>query len=289
MSVERESAVINNQIILRNNFRFAQTGDYFDPYAISKVEVLDSDGATVIETITGASIINDSTGKYHIVATAVTSAKTIYDKWYFTPSAGATEITKTNTCVVWETAAGAGGLTILNNLKLFLGINTANTDDDTLLTNLISMVSADIENECQRTFLATNHTEYYKGDGTSQLLVKQYPVNSVASIYDDVDRVWGSDTQIEAAAIAISNEVSGLIILEDDIFSQSDDVENIKITYNAGYSTIPTDLESACIKMCAADYLESKGLMKGVDEGERNPDKLRKQADKIIKGYKRIR
>jgi uncharacterized phiE125 gp8 family phage protein len=289
MSVERESAVINNQIILRNNFRFAQTGDYFDPYAISKVEVLDSDGATVIETITGASIINDSTGKYHIVASAITSAKTIYDKWYFTPSAGATEITKTNTCIVWETAAGAGGLTTLNNLKLFLGINTANTDDDTLLTNLISMVSADIENECQRTFLATNHTEYYKGDGTSQLLVKQYPVNSVTSIYDDTDRVWGSDTQIDATEISISDRIGGLIILEDDIFSESDDVENIKITYNAGYSTIPSDLEQACIKLCAADYLESKGLMKGVDEGERNPDKLRKQADKIIQGYKRIR
>jgi hypothetical protein len=289
MSVERESAVINNQIILRNNFRFAQTGDYFDPYAISKVEVLDSDGATVIETITGTSIINDSTGKYHIVATAVTSAKTIYDKWYFTPSAGATEITKTNTCVVWETAAGVGGLTTLNNLKLFLGINTANTDDDTLLTNLISMVSAGMENECQRTFLAANYTEYYKGDGTNRLLVNQYPINSVASIYDDIDRVWGSDTQIEAAAISISDRISGIVILEDDIFSESDDIENIKITYNAGYSTIPTDLESACIKMCAADYLGSKGLIKGMDEGEHNPDKLHKQADKIIKGYKRIR
>jgi hypothetical protein len=108
MSVERENAVINNQIILRNNFRFSQTSDLFDPYNISKVEILDSDGATVLQTFAGAEIIKDSTGKYHVVAGAITTAKTIYDKWYFSPSPGAIEITKTNTCVVWEAAAGAG-------------------------------------------------------------------------------------------------------------------------------------------------------------------------------------
>jgi uncharacterized phiE125 gp8 family phage protein len=187
--------------------------------------------------------------------------------------------------------AGVTGteLTTVANLKEYLDIETANTDDDTFLQNLITRISDDIEKQCDRAFHATDRTEYYKGDGTSKLLLKQYPVNTVASIYDDVDRVWGADTQIEAAAISISDRAGGVIILEDDIFSQSDDVENIKITYNAGYSTIPTDLESACIKLCAADYLESKGLMKGVEEGERNADKIRKQAEKVLKRYKRIR
>ncbi len=108
MSVERENAVINNQIILRNNFRFSQTSDLFDPYVVSKVEILDSDGSGVLQTFTGAEIIKDSTGKYHIVAAAITTAKTIYDKWYFTPAPGAIEITKTNTCVVWEASAAPG-------------------------------------------------------------------------------------------------------------------------------------------------------------------------------------
>lgn len=108
MSVERENAVINNTIILRNNFRFSQTADLFDPYAISKVEILDSDGATVLQTITGDDIIRDSIGKYHVVANAITSAKTIYDRWCFTPAVGAAAITGTNNCVVWETAAEAG-------------------------------------------------------------------------------------------------------------------------------------------------------------------------------------
>jgi hypothetical protein len=109
--VERENAVINNQIILRTNFRFSQTSDLFDPYAISKVEILDSDGSTVLQTITGANIIKDSTGQYHVVAAVIVAPKTIYDRWYFTPAAGATAITKTNTCIVWETAVAAGTVT----------------------------------------------------------------------------------------------------------------------------------------------------------------------------------
>jgi uncharacterized phiE125 gp8 family phage protein len=187
--------------------------------------------------------------------------------------------------------AGVTGteLTTLANLKEYLGIKTANTDDDTFLTNLITRISDDMERQCHRAFHAATYTQYYKGDGTSKLLLKQYPVNSVASIYDDVDRVWGADTAIDAGDISISQECEGLIILKDDIFSESDDIENIKITYNAGYSTIPTDLEFACIKLCAADYLESKGLVAGFAEGERNPDKLRKSAKEVIKGYKRIR
>lgn len=108
MSVERENACINNQIFLRTNFKYSQTGDLFNPSAISKVEILDSDGESVLETFTGASIVQDSTGKYHVLATAITSAKTIYDKWYFTPAAGAGEITKTNACIVWATAGEAG-------------------------------------------------------------------------------------------------------------------------------------------------------------------------------------
>jgi hypothetical protein len=113
MSVERENAVVDNTIILRNNFRYSQTQDLFDPSAISKVEILDSDGGTVIETITGANIIKDSTGKYHVVASAVATAKTIYDKWSFTPAVGATAITKTNTCIVWAFTAEPGGGTLV--------------------------------------------------------------------------------------------------------------------------------------------------------------------------------
>jgi len=286
MAVERENAVINNQIILRNYFRFSQTGDYFDPYQISKVEILDSDGSTVIETITGANIIKDSTGKYHIVASAITTAKTIYDKWYFTPAQGATEITKTNTCVVWETAAGAGGLTTLNAVREFLKIPDSITTDDTLLLHLITRVSKEIEKFCERTFAQANSTEYYDGDGTDTLLIDNYPINSITSLYDDTDRTYGSDTLIDSDDYVFYSE-EGKIVLDGGTFSIG--LKNIKIVYNAGYSTIPEDLEQACIKKVAAEYLESqKGIV--ATKGESNDiSKWREEADKVIERYKRIR
>lgn len=124
MAVERENAVINEQIILRQNFRFARTGDLFDPDDISKVEILDSDGTTVLETITGAEIVKDATGKYHVVASAISTPKTIYDKWYFTPAPGASEITDTETCVVWKaTTEPPGGV-------LEVGTNTWVTEQE---------------------------------------------------------------------------------------------------------------------------------------------------------------
>lgn len=126
MSVERASAVINNTIILRCNFRYSQTQALFDPSAISKVEILDSDNATVLQTITGASIIKDSTGQYHVVAALVATAKTIYDRWYFTPATGATEIYQQNTCIVWATAAAAGEVTLeTTDAALLVAVKTA--------------------------------------------------------------------------------------------------------------------------------------------------------------------
>lgn len=124
--VERENAVINNQIALRMNFRYMGTSDLFNPYAISKVEILDSDGVTVLETITGANIIHDATGKYHVVAAAIATAKTISDKWYFTESPGSSEITQTLTCIIWQTAAAAGvAAPATDNASLLTAVNQA--------------------------------------------------------------------------------------------------------------------------------------------------------------------
>lgn len=284
MSVERENAVINNQIILRNNFRFASTGDFFDPSAISKVEILDSDGVTVIETVTGAGIIKDATGKYHVVAAAITSAKTIYDKWYFTPASGAAEITKTNSCVIWESVAGAGGLTTLANLREYLKKEATDTTDDTLLTKIISRVSEKIEKKCNRTFLAANHTEYFAGNGINKQYIKNWPINSVTSIHVDDDRAWGSDSAVAAEDIIISSQNPGMIILADgEIFTKTvDGIENVRIIYNGGYSTIPTDLEQACIELCCIEYIKSGGIINTTIKDKIDPESIEEKAWELI-------
>jgi len=94
--VTRLDAIINEPISLSIEFRNTINGLY-DPFAISKVEILDSDQFTVLETITGAGIIRDALGEYHVVTDYLwnITKKNIYDKWTYEPTSGALERTST--------------------------------------------------------------------------------------------------------------------------------------------------------------------------------------------------
>jgi len=202
MSVERSSATVNDTITLRTNFKYSSTGDYFNPSAISKVEILDSDGTTVLETLTGASIVNDATGQYHIIASAISSAKTIYDKWYFTPASGSTEVTKTNTCVVWAVATETtttAKLNIINKALTLIGAEPINTlSDGTTNSDIVDRVYTtalkSILSECQwgfatkRALLTTVATTtiawFYSGDNADSI---------VYSKPSDIIRIFGTN------------------------------------------------------------------------------------------------
>jgi hypothetical protein len=51
--------------------------------------------------------------------------------------------------------------TTLSDVKEFLGIASANTDDDALLTDLLTTAQAMVENYCGRTFEASSETTRY--------------------------------------------------------------------------------------------------------------------------------
>lgn len=177
-------------------------------------------------------------------------------------------------------------LTSLANVKEFLRIT--DTNDDTFLTNLISRVEKEVKEYCQRDFEAADYMEYYDGDGTDTLLVDNYPINSVSELYDDPDREFGTDTLIDSSDYIIYSE-EGKIVLDGSTFSKGN--KNIKIVYNAGYTTIPADLEQAVIKLVAAEYLEGQGSVNAVEgEGQQTrPQRLREQAYRILDRYRRIK
>lgn len=174
-------------------------------------------------------------------------------------------------------------LTTLENLKEYLRIET--TDDDTLLQKIITRTSDWIQKYCARNFIAQDYTEQYNGDGTNTLLVKQYPVNSIASAYDDTSREFGADTAITVSELVIDD--GGIIIFDTNRFSAG--YKNVKITYNAGYATIPQDLEEACLKLCASNYLLGQGAI-NVVEGVivDKPKRLKTEAMETIDYYRRI-
>jgi hypothetical protein len=125
------------------------------------------------------------------------------------------------------------------------GKQAEGTSDFNLMVDYcINAISEGFENYCQRTFALTTHTETYNGAGAEFLYTNNYPITSVSGLYDDESWGWGSDTAFAANDYKISNDKKS-IRLYDSIFF--DEEENVKIIYTAGYSTIPADLETACI------------------------------------------
>ena len=140
-------------------------------------------------------------------------------------------------------------LTTLNHTKITLGISLSTHTDDALLIHLINNVTTHIETYCSRRFASTVYTsERYDGNSCDKIFLRQYPIISVSALtlnnqtvseatdYDDYDGYW-----IEPVVKGI--KLTGCLYRVDkwDIGWQ-----NIKISYTAGFATIPSDLDMAC-------------------------------------------
>ncbi len=170
-----------------------------------------------------------------------------------------------------------------------LGI-TAGTADETVMDELINEASIYIRTTTGRsTIMATALTEYYDGDGTATLLTRSWPINSVTSLYVDVDRAYGTDTEIDSDDIVIDNTIGG-IKLDGDIFTPG--IASVKLIYDAGWDTAPYDLQRACKSIVTywyAQIREKRIGISGRSEGGQNvsyyAQDIPKDAARIISKY----
>jgi hypothetical protein len=139
-------------------------------------------------------------------------------------------------------------LITLASLKDYLSITGTGKDD--ILNQLLIRVDGLIKKYCNSELEKRTRTdEKYDGDGSDSLLVKNTPIISVTSLYDDVDRVYGASTQI-AAADFYTHDDEGEVILYDTTFSRAK--QNIKITYDSGYKAGSRELLS--IEQAAVEW-----------------------------------
>jgi hypothetical protein len=133
----------------------------------------------------------------------------------------------------------------ISDMKDYLHLPASDTTLDGLVGNLMESVVYLMENYCQRKLKNRQHTEYYDGDGTPNLIVRQYPITDTPAsidIRDDIDGVWGSDSKFDSEDIIIP-DIGNIISLRSSVFT--DARGNIKIVYDAGYATVPPDLKLA--------------------------------------------
>ena len=138
----------------------------------------------------------------------------------------------------------AGDLTTLANVKSWLGIT--NTSDDALLAQLITGYSQFVTEYCSRDFVQTTYTDQiYDGSGSSVLVLRQYPILSISAISID---------GVAVPSTSFSHNGRAVLLKTGQVFTSS--YGNVSVSYQAGYSTIPTGLERAVIELIGQRYTE---------------------------------
>ena len=121
--------------------------------------------------------------------------------------------------------------------------------DDVNLQLAITGVSRAIATWCSRNFVVASYAEVYDGVGSDRLVLRNFPVISVASLSID-DCVVVPQT----SALAQGYKFSGRVVaLSGYRFSRG--FQNIAISYQAGLSPIPEDLKLACLNWLRGWYL----------------------------------
>lgn len=164
--------------------------------------------------------------------------------------------------------------TTRTELKLHLRIPSTDTSEDALLDQLISNVEASVLRYLKRgPFASTSFTEYYSGDDREMLVLRHRPVTAVSLVRVDPygyagqgldafpsTTAWTAGTDYFVPQLDASEENGSLIVAIGSNGKWPIGRGNIKITYTAGYATIPDDLTLAVNQMISA-------IRAGADKG----------------------
>ena len=152
------------------------------------------------------------------------------------------------------------------------GEQTITRVDDDTFTVPVNVATAGTRGTYARKF-----TEFYKGTGNRELLLRQRPVQSVASVYLDHGGYFGEASDAFAAATLLTEGEDFVLDLNQAGLSasgilyriggdwpailstpggqltgiQQSSLGNIKVTYTAGFTRIPWDLQDAVIQLIA--------------------------------------
>lgn len=141
-------------------------------------------------------------------------------------------------------------LTTLVTVKAFKNITA--TEHDAELTRLIPAVDQFCEQYCARVLESATVTEYHSGrEGQTVLRVQRYPVTSITSLHDDIDRVYGADTLLATDDYVLTDPKAGIVQLDGTTFNEG--LNNIKIVYVAGY--LPGSKERALLEQAAIELI----------------------------------
>lgn len=167
----------------------------------------------------------------------------------------------------------AYALTNLADVKESLGIAAGDTTKDSLIIRKINQATEMIEGYCQLAkdhhFASTTYiNEEYDGTGINQLSLKMRPVITFTTFQYRTSTINVNDWETVDSELYFTDLNAGVI---DLLFTQSLYWNKYRVTYTAGYATIPADLAEACVTL--AGYLTENSAtgtsVKRKKEGQR--------------------
>lgn len=144
-------------------------------------------------------------------------------------------------------------LALVADVKKWLGLTS--TTDDALLARLVTAASAAIESYLNRTFEAKDYEGVFDGLGNDRLMPPNYPLLSITSVSVNDEVIPRS-----LSATAPGWVASSTMIMLRWPYRFEVGVQNVKVSYRAGFESIPTDVAQACIELCALRYEDRKRI-----------------------------
>jgi hypothetical protein len=101
----------------------------------------------------------------------------------------------------------------------------------------------------------------FDGNGRDKMLLPNFPINSVAHLYIDDTRVFGAGTEIDSDDFTWYSDEG---ILAYPFLTFPVGMRNVRVEYNAGYSTIPDRVQLAVIEIVAWNLSRMRGSSIGM-------------------------
>lgn len=148
--------------------------------------------------------------------------------------------------------AAAGDLTTITDVKNWLGVTTSNGDEN--LSRLITAASTFIQSWLNRTIAVQAYSQTLNGTNSKSMMLANAPIVSISSL-----TINGS-----VIAPAADSQSSGYLYDDNTVYLSGytfwRGLQNIKISYSAGYSVIPYDIAQACIELVAMRFKEKERI-----------------------------
>ena len=203
MSVTRETAVINESIELKARFKYDDIPVLFDPFEISKVEIIDADSGNILETILPPNItkvIGILTGVFEVFTSPTwnTVSRLVYDRWTFKKQSGGQDYSASNPCFIFPLTPtitpSTSQLPTPTDCRNFLegyNISSSIISDDWIQDDIDNMVVPFIQDQARTNLTQiTTATEYLSGISWDYIMLSR---RDPTMILTSVQLVSGED------------------------------------------------------------------------------------------------